>query len=83
MILDIVQTGFLGCFGSKVDAIDYYKSEIEKIGKEVSFIHIFLSFVVTIDQIISTETYVFAVYFCVFLHISIDFVYQLACLLSN
>ncbi|KAK3134672.1 hypothetical protein QOZ80_5BG0409270 [Eleusine coracana subsp. coracana] len=28
------KTGFLGCFGSKVDAIDYYKSEIEKIGKE-------------------------------------------------
>ncbi|CAL4895241.1 unnamed protein product [Urochloa decumbens] len=28
------KTGFLGCFGSKVDAIDHYKSEIEKIGKE-------------------------------------------------
>ncbi|OEL29986.1 CSC1-like protein [Dichanthelium oligosanthes] len=28
------KTGFLGCFGSKVDAIDYYKSEIEKIVKE-------------------------------------------------
>ncbi|WVZ99815.1 hypothetical protein U9M48_045061 [Paspalum notatum var. saurae] len=28
------KTGFLGCFGSTVDAIDYYKSEIEKIGKE-------------------------------------------------
>ncbi|PUZ64441.1 hypothetical protein GQ55_3G144500 [Panicum hallii var. hallii] len=28
------KTGFLGCFGSNVDAIDYYKSEIEKIGKE-------------------------------------------------
>ncbi|KQK08047.1 CSC1-like protein At3g21620 [Brachypodium distachyon] len=28
------KTGFLGCFGSEVDAIDYYKSEIEKIGKE-------------------------------------------------
>ncbi|XP_062232345.1 CSC1-like protein At3g21620 [Phragmites australis] len=28
------KNGFLGCFGSKVDAIDYYKSEIEKIGKE-------------------------------------------------
>ncbi|AQK92675.1 Calcium permeable stress-gated cation channel 1 [Zea mays] len=28
------KTGFLGCFGSKVDAIDYYKSEIEKIGKQ-------------------------------------------------
>ncbi|KAK1698269.1 hypothetical protein QYE76_014966 [Lolium multiflorum] len=28
------KTGWLGCFGSDVDAIDYYKSEIEKIGKE-------------------------------------------------
>ncbi|XP_044983020.1 CSC1-like protein At3g21620 [Hordeum vulgare subsp. vulgare] len=28
------KTGFLGCFGSDVDAIDYYKSEIEKIQKE-------------------------------------------------
>ncbi|CAO2190562.1 unnamed protein product [Urochloa humidicola] len=25
------KTGFLGCFGSKVDAIEYYKSEIERI----------------------------------------------------
>ena len=32
----LLQAVFLGCFGSKVDAIDYYKSEIEKIGKEVS-----------------------------------------------
>ncbi|KAM0875498.1 hypothetical protein ACQ4PT_036755 [Festuca glaucescens] len=28
------KTGWLGCFGSDVDAIDYCKSEIEKIGKE-------------------------------------------------
>ncbi|VAH00607.1 unnamed protein product [Triticum turgidum subsp. durum] len=28
------KTGFLGCFGSEVDAIDHCKSEIEKIGKE-------------------------------------------------
>ncbi|BAF18422.1 calcium permeable stress-gated cation channel 1 [Oryza sativa Japonica Group] len=28
------KTGFLGCFGSEVDAIEYYKAEIEKIGKE-------------------------------------------------
>ncbi|KAG8069065.1 hypothetical protein GUJ93_ZPchr0005g15885 [Zizania palustris] len=28
------KTGFLGCFGSEVDAIEYYKTEIEKIGKE-------------------------------------------------
>ncbi|VAH00800.1 unnamed protein product [Triticum turgidum subsp. durum] len=28
------KTGFFGCSGSDVDAIDYYKSEIEKIGKE-------------------------------------------------
>jgi hypothetical protein len=32
----LFQTGFLGCFGSEVDAIEYYKAEIEKIGKEVS-----------------------------------------------
>ncbi len=31
-----MQTGFLGCFGSEVDAIEYYKAEIEKIEKEVS-----------------------------------------------
>lgn len=67
MLLDIVQTGFLGCFGSKVDAIDYYKSEIEKIGKEVSLcicIGIFtfvMSFVVIVGQITSTSIYVFAV----------------------
>nr|CAB3477295.1 unnamed protein product [Digitaria exilis] len=30
------KTGFLGCFGAKVDAIDYYKSEIERIENEVS-----------------------------------------------
>jgi hypothetical protein len=28
------KTGWLGCFGSEVDAIDYCKTEIEKIGKE-------------------------------------------------
>uniref|UniRef100_A0A0E0JJT2 Calcium permeable stress-gated cation channel 1 n=1 Tax=Oryza punctata TaxID=4537 RepID=A0A0E0JJT2_ORYPU len=28
------KTGFLGCFGSKVDAIEYYTSEIERIEKE-------------------------------------------------
>ncbi|CAO2165137.1 unnamed protein product [Urochloa humidicola] len=28
------KTGFLGCFGSKVDAIEYYKSEIERIENE-------------------------------------------------
>ncbi|KAM3406098.1 hypothetical protein ACQJBY_000250 [Aegilops geniculata] len=28
------KTGFLGCFGSEVDAIDHCKSEIEKIGTE-------------------------------------------------
>ncbi|KAF0927884.1 hypothetical protein E2562_036803 [Oryza meyeriana var. granulata] len=28
------KTGFLGCFGSEVDAIEYYKTEIEKTGKE-------------------------------------------------
>ena len=33
----MLQTGFFGCFGSDVDAIDYYRSEIEKIGKEVSY----------------------------------------------
>ncbi|RLM94082.1 hypothetical protein C2845_PM08G15600 [Panicum miliaceum] len=27
-------TGFLGCFGAKVDAIEYYKSEIERIENE-------------------------------------------------
>ena len=30
------QTGFLGLFGDKVDAIDFYTSEIEKLSKEVS-----------------------------------------------
>ncbi|XP_006644293.1 calcium permeable stress-gated cation channel 1 [Oryza brachyantha] len=29
-----MKTGFLGCFGSKVDAIEYYTSEIERIEKE-------------------------------------------------
>uniref|UniRef100_A0ACD5ZKV9 Uncharacterized protein n=1 Tax=Avena sativa TaxID=4498 RepID=A0ACD5ZKV9_AVESA len=28
------KTGWLGCFGSTVDAIDYCKEEIEKLGKE-------------------------------------------------
>ncbi|WVZ70205.1 hypothetical protein U9M48_018887 [Paspalum notatum var. saurae] len=28
------KTGFLGCFGSKVDAIEYYTSEIERIESE-------------------------------------------------
>ncbi|CAL4949381.1 unnamed protein product [Urochloa decumbens] len=28
------KTGFLGCFGTKVDAIEYYKSEIERIETE-------------------------------------------------
>ncbi|PUZ56342.1 hypothetical protein GQ55_5G288900 [Panicum hallii var. hallii] len=28
------KTGFLGCFGAKVDAIEYYKSEIERIENE-------------------------------------------------
>ncbi|RLN24505.1 hypothetical protein C2845_PM07G10380 [Panicum miliaceum] len=28
------KTGFLGCFGAKVDAIEYYKSEIERIESE-------------------------------------------------
>lgn len=32
----VVQTGFLGCFGTKVDAIEYYTSEIERIENEVS-----------------------------------------------
>lgn len=31
-----MQTGFLGLWGNKVDAIDYYTSEIEKLSKEVS-----------------------------------------------
>ena len=30
------KTGFLGCFGTKVDAIEYYTSEIERIENEVS-----------------------------------------------
>ncbi|KAL6884586.1 hypothetical protein ACP4OV_010522 [Aristida adscensionis] len=30
----ITKTGFLGCCGSKVDAIEYYTSEIERIEKE-------------------------------------------------
>ena len=30
------QTGFLGLFGEKVDAIDFYTSEIDKLSKEVS-----------------------------------------------
>jgi hypothetical protein len=32
----LFQTGFLGCFGSKVDAIEHYASEIERIENEVS-----------------------------------------------
>lgn len=32
----LVQTGFLGLSGEKVDAIDYYTSEVEKLSKEVS-----------------------------------------------
>jgi lysine-specific demethylase 3 len=30
------QTGFLGHFGGKVDAIDHHISEIEELSKEVS-----------------------------------------------
>lgn len=30
------QTGFLGLCGDKVDAIDYYTAEIDKLSKEVS-----------------------------------------------
>ncbi|KAK6932774.1 CSC1/OSCA1-like, N-terminal transmembrane domain [Dillenia turbinata] len=30
------QTGFLGCWGEKVDAIDHQKSEIERLSKEIA-----------------------------------------------
>lgn len=30
------QTGFLGLSGEKVDAIDFYREEIERLSKEVS-----------------------------------------------
>lgn len=30
-----LQTGFLGLWGTKVDAIDYYAAEIEKLSQEV------------------------------------------------
>jgi hypothetical protein len=32
----LLQTGFLGCFGPKVDAIEYYTLEIERVENEVS-----------------------------------------------
>jgi hypothetical protein len=38
----LFQTGFLGLWGAKVDAIDHHVSEIEKLSKEVP-IFIFLS----------------------------------------
>jgi hypothetical protein len=31
----VFQTGFLGLWGNKVDAIDHHESEIEKLSKEV------------------------------------------------
>ncbi|GLT33558.1 hypothetical protein SLA2020_081320 [Shorea laevis] len=31
----MTKTGFLGCWGERVDAIDHYTSEIEKLSKEV------------------------------------------------
>ncbi|GLU15537.1 hypothetical protein SLE2022_320170 [Rubroshorea leprosula] len=31
----MMKTGFLGCWGERVDAIDHYTSEIEKLSKEV------------------------------------------------
>ncbi|KAK6917782.1 CSC1/OSCA1-like, N-terminal transmembrane domain [Dillenia turbinata] len=32
----IMKTGFLGCWGEKVDAIDHQKSEIERLSKEIA-----------------------------------------------
>ncbi|GLT33557.1 hypothetical protein SLA2020_081310 [Shorea laevis] len=31
----MAKTGFLGCWGERVDAIDHYKSEIKKLSKEI------------------------------------------------
>ncbi|XP_024033050.1 CSC1-like protein At3g21620 isoform X1 [Morus notabilis] len=33
----MVKTGFLGLFGNRMDAIDFYTSEIERLSKEISF----------------------------------------------
>ncbi|KAF8031458.1 hypothetical protein BT93_D0617 [Corymbia citriodora subsp. variegata] len=35
-IRPFTKTGFLGCCGAKVDALDYYTSEVEKLSKEIA-----------------------------------------------
>lgn len=38
------QTGFLGLWGKKLDAIDHYTTEIQKVSKEVSLVYHFFYF---------------------------------------
>lgn len=44
------QMGFLGLWGKKVDAIDHYTTEIEKVSKEVSLVYHFFYYFLNVKS---------------------------------